>query len=355
MKHKKRLMCFLVFLFLFPSFPMSISAQFPPNFRNISNQIGYNPRSITPEKVSFHPSLEQFSIQWWYFEGIYDQGYNSVVNIILVSRGPIGICITHLNIFHDNDPTISFTKRTITPIQQFHGSEHYPDIFIREKKIVDFDQDVYNSSETWNYHVSLEIDDHAVDLIFTGLSLGWQGEIIGGLYGPVLPKADVDGTLKIEGEVVNVSGLGYHEHAHGVAFPIRQWGWYWGKVVGKNSSVFWGKMMNTRWDELARAAVFSYKDSPFIDIKQENIEFELKDIIFNKRRFIPTTFIINISDEINNVFVNVTMTSIHIYHLPIGFFNYWRYVLKINGEITYQGKTEVLQNKPQIMELMRFY
>ncbi|RLF59655.1 MAG: hypothetical protein DRN27_02045 [Thermoplasmata archaeon] len=320
----------------------------------INDDVTYNPRNITPKNVSYHPSNEKFTIEWWYFEGIFDGGYNAVVNIILLSRNSIGVCISHLNIFLVNDTNNSFAKRTYTPINQFHGSEIFPDILIKGNKIIDFNQEEYNQSKKWIYDVTLEIEGNAVDLQFIGLSAGWEGATIGGYYGPVLPRAKVNGTIKIDNILMNVSGLGYHEHAHGISFPISEWGWYWGKIVGDNTSLFWGKMMDTRWDEQARAGVFSINNSSFININQENIEMMLMDYVFHSKRFIPTKFVFNISDIHNNIYVNVTMTTVNIYHLPIGLFNYWRYVLKINGEICYNGVKEELNNKTQIMELMRF-
>ena len=370
MHHKKSIrfiiLIGIISIFVFSSLNNVIHARIGINqnddkllelFRNnpqISDDINYNPRNITPKNVSYHPSHDKFTIEWWYFEGIFDNGYNAVVNIILLSRNSMGACISHLNIFHINDTNNSFAQRTYTNINQFYGSELYPDISVKGKKIVDFNQEEYNQSKKWIYDVTLEIEDNAVDLEFIGLSSGWEGDIIGGYYGPVLPRAKVNGTIKLDDTIMNVSGLGYHEHAHGISFPIKEWGWYWGKIVGDNTSLFWGKMMNTRCDEQARAGVFSIDNSIFINIDQEIIKMDLMDYVFHSRRFIPTKFVFNISDKHNNIYVNVTMTSVNIYHLPIGFFNYWRYVLKINGEIVYKGIKEELNNKTQIMELMRF-
>lgn len=166
--------------------------------------------------------------------------------------------------------------------------------------------------------------------------------------------ADVQGTITFDDQVINVTGLGYHEHAHGVSFPVKEWGWYWGKIVGENTSLFWGKMMNTRWDEQARAGVFSIKDAGYQNIMPDYIQMELFNYSFDKRRFIPDTFIFDIYDPEKNIQINVTMTTLKIYHLPLGFFNYWRYIIQINGYIIYDDIKEELIDKIQIMELMRF-
>jgi predicted secreted hydrolase len=344
----------IIILIMFVSLSINSPAKNNKDYLYNFNEGDYNPRSISPKDVSYHPSVDRFTIQWWYFEGIFNDGYNAIVNLILISKYPIGVCISHLNIFHLNNTSDFFAKRTITPLAQFIGNNHYPDIFLRGDNIVDFNQNLYNISGIWRYNLTLEIENHAVDLKFTGLSPGWEGVTIGGLYGPVLPIAEIEGTLNVNDDIIEVRGLGYHEHAHEISFPIKKWGWYWGKIIGENSSVFWGKMMKTRWKEFARASIFSYKNQPFIDIEPEKIQIELNDFKFHKKRFIPTTFSITIKDKDHEIYANVTMTSTQIYYLPFGIFNYWRYVLKINGEISFQGIKETLSNKTQIMELMRF-
>lgn len=98
-----------------------------------TNDKMYEPRNITPKNVSYHPSNDRFTLEWWYFEGIFDNGYNAIVNIILVSKGNIGICISHLNIFHLNDSEIYYANREISPISSFEGSEQFPDIQIKNQ------------------------------------------------------------------------------------------------------------------------------------------------------------------------------------------------------------------------------
>ena len=34
----------------------------------INDDVTYNPRNITPINVSYHPSKDKFTIEWWYYE-----------------------------------------------------------------------------------------------------------------------------------------------------------------------------------------------------------------------------------------------------------------------------------------------
>jgi hypothetical protein len=113
-------------------------------------------------------------------------------------------------------------------------------------------------------------------------------------------------------------------------------------------------MYNTRWNEQGRAGVFSIKNSNFININPENIDIKLKKYEFYNKNLIPTKIIINISDEINKIHINTTISVIKIFHLPFGIIDYWRYLILINGVINYDGVIEEINNKKQIMEIMRF-
>ncbi|MDG6229263.1 MAG: hypothetical protein QCH96_04805 [Candidatus Thermoplasmatota archaeon] len=327
---------------------------FPTIYQDRSNDVIYIPENITPSDASYHPSKEKFTIEWWYFEGIFDNGYNAVVNIILWSRNNMGLCITHLNIFNSDDPTIFFSNRVVRSLSQFEGTKTYPDISISGNKIVDFDQELYERTGVWNYNVSVELDGHMVNLNFIGRAPGWQGNTFDGFYGPVLPMADVTGEIVFNDELIMVQGLGYHEHAHGISFPMKESGWYWGKIVSDTMSFFWGKMMDSIIREQGRAGVFCMENHSFINIAPDMIEMSFFDYQFHKKRFIPTTFVFNVSDTANDISINVTITTVEVYHLPFSIINYWRYLICVHGEIIHNGVREELDNKTQIMELMRF-
>lgn len=318
------------------------------------NDVLYIPENITPADASYHPSTDTFTIEWWYFEGIFDNGYNAVVNIILWSKNNLGICITHLNIFHETHLDDFFTTRTVQPMSLFQGSTSYPYILVNNDLLVDFDSEGYITSGSWEYSLNVSIDGNSVDLDFIGRAPGWQGNTLSGHYGPVLPMADVHGEITIHNKTIEASGLGYHEHAHGISFPVKESGWYWGKIVDNSSSFFWGKMMNTIFDEQGRAGVFCMENSNFINVKPSDIMMEFLEYQFHQRRFIPTKFVFNVSDMANDIHIDVTVTTEKIYHLPLGIFNYWRYLIKINGTIEYKDLHEELHNTTQIMEVMRF-
>ena len=200
----------------------------------------------------------------------------------------------------------------------------------------------------------MELDDQAVYLRFQGTTKGFKGKILRGWYGPPLPKATVNGTLMLDGETIKVTGLGYHEHAWDITLPVWEYGWYWGKTVSNSFTVFWAKMMQTRWREQQLVAVLSKDQSGYIQINPGNIEFKATKYVINCWKLIPTEFMLKITDTVNSIYVNVTMKTISIHHVWGKINHYWRYHVEVNGQITYGSSTETIKDEVQIMELVRF-
>lgn len=318
------------------------------------SQSTYEPEDIDLTDVSYHKSSGRFHVEWWYFEGIFNNGYNCIATVIVLSKGGHGLCMLNLHIFHNNDTGSEFFKRKIIPFQEFEASEKFPFVKIYGKQVIELDRERYNTTGEWVYNVSLGIDGKIANLQFIGRAKGWQGGILGGWYGPVLPMATVNGTLLLDGKKINVSGIGIHEHAWGITLPIREWGYYWGKISGDSLTLFWGKMMQTRgWDKV-RAATLAQDQGDYINIRPENINFKATKYIFDHGRFIPTKFVLNVADPVKDIYVNASIETVNFYFYPIGIFHYWRYLVRVNGCITYGSTTEVIKDELQIMELTRF-
>ena len=312
----------------------------------------YVPVDIDLEDAAFHRSYDRFLEEWWYFEAIFDNGYSIVLSIVIFSKGFHGICSAGMVIYNNTQLEFQFGKKA--PFKEFNASEEFPFINVSGKQIIRLDRERYNNTGEWVYNVSFEFDNQKANLQFTGVTKGFKAEILKGWYGPVLPKATVNGTLILNGDKIDVSGLGYHEHAWEIAFAIREWGWYWSKIVSDSYILMWAKLMNTRWWEQTRTAVFSQDQAGYINIDPENFKLKATKYVFDHRRLIPTKFILNITDSENSIYINATIEVMNTHHYGKLIVHYWRYHLKINGEITYRSTTEKIKDQIQIMELIRF-
>ena len=327
--------------------------QFDPQCKPVS--ILYRPyeaQDIDLKDAAFHKPLGRISVEWWYFEGVFDNGYSFIVGAMIFTKGSRGFCHLGLQVYVDAE--LEFDLKKDVPIEEFEASEEYPSITVSGKQFMKLDREKYNATGEWVYNVSLELEGHAAYLEFRGLTEGYKGRILRGGYGPHLPKASVNGTLILNGEEINVSGRGYHEHAWGITLPVWENGWYWGKITTDSFNLFYVKMMQTRWREQQRFAILSIDNSSYIQIKPENIKFRAYECKFNDRRLIPTKFMLNITDPENGFYLNATMEKINI-HCMMGKINrYYRYHVRINGEMSYGSKTEIIDEEIQMVELVRF-
>lgn len=313
----------------------------------------YDAQDIDLRDATYHKSYGRIHIEWWYFEGIFDNGYSLMIGATLFSNGWHGFC--HLGLHIYNDSELEFQLKKDIPLEEFEAPEDFPCIKISGKQFIELDRERYNNTGEWAYNVSLEIEDQAARLQFRGITKGYKGRILRGWYGPVLPKATVNGTLILNGEQINVTGLGYHEHAYGIHLPIWEYGWHWGKIISDSFCLFWVKMMQTRLIEQQRFAIFSQNQSDdYIQINPRNIKFKAFGYTFNTRRIIPTKFILNITDLENDIYINLKMETINIHHMGGRINHYWRYHVRVNGEITYSSTTEIINDEIQMMELVRF-
>jgi hypothetical protein len=312
----------------------------------------YEPEDIDFRDASYHKVSGRFTGEWWYFEGIFDNVYSVIIDISIFSNGWLGLVALRLSIFNNGQE--EFYVKEFYSFKEFAASEEFPLVEISGNHIMSLDREMYNDTGEWVYNVTIELEDSEANLRFRGVTKGFKGETLGGWYGPVLPKADVEGTLLLDGDEIEVSGLGYHEHAWGLGFPILEWGWYWGKIVSDSYCVFWTKIMQTRSIVQQYYSIINQDQAGYVHINPETAELKISNFVINNWRIIPTKFVYTVIDHENLVYINATMDSTEIEHIGFGIIRYWRYHVIVNGEITLGQNTEKINNEVQIMELRRF-
>ena len=338
--------CLIILITILPSSSLSL------NKITIDPITYYTPEDIDIRDASYHKSTDGFRGEWWYFEGIFDNGYSIIIDISIFSNSWIGIVALRMSIF--NEGKEEFYKKDFYALKELDASEVFPLVRISGNHIMSLDREIYNSTGVWLYTVTIDLDGQEANLKFTGTTKGYKGEVLRGWYGPVLPKADVEGTLILNGEEINVIGLGYHEHAWDLRMPIIEWGWYWGKIVSESYCVFWTKMLQTRFSIQQYYSILNQDNSGFVHINPNCVDYKVTDFIINNRRIIPTKFVLTVNDPSNLIYINATLNATDIEHIGLGLIRYWRYHVIVNGEITYGQNTEKIEDKVQIIELRRF-
>lgn len=324
----------------------------------------YEPRDINLRDTAYHKSYDKLHVEWWFYEGIFDNGYSIAFFIMMMSKEntlinePLASCVFWLTLYKDTN--LKFFSIKEFPYENLNASEEFPFIKMSDEQnfvLMTLDQESYKNKQ-WIFNVSFRVDDQgtklASNLTFTGTTKGYAGETLGGWYGPILPKASVVGNLTLNNEKMAVSGLGYLEHGWEIPLPVWEYGWFFGKIVSDSYCLFWGKMMQTRWIEEGRAAIFSKDGSGYITLNPNNFIFTPTKFRFNNGELIPTKFIFYLSEP--GICINVTMETLNINHFTstAGLSNTWRYHVLVNGHITYKNTVEIIKDEIQMMGITRF-
>ena len=320
--------------------------------------------AITPRDDAFHGSINVVDIEWWYFDAVFDNGYSVTVALRTIHRGKSGVMRSCIEVYKDGKAEVEVVKTYL--FRDFHTSGSIPFVRLGDKTVVEFDEERYNKTGEWRYHVSLKIDDYAVDLTFTGITKGWKIETPKNSWAVPLPKAKVDGTITVHGTTMLVQGVGYHDHNWDYSLLttwVKNRGWYWGRIIGKTVNVSWAKTIESKDISTLLAIVNQEKTAPsgegdFFPIHPDNITLVVNNFISDHRQWIPTEFILRVTETSSEnhvpVDIHLAMSVEEVRHSKIFTAHYWRYHVKATGTISVGSTTETLKDAMQIIELLSF-
>lgn len=356
---KEVIACFIVLIILIPSFSatilprkIDITSLFENQRTNTSTIV-----PITPKDDAFHGSTPFPSVEWWYFDSMFNQNYSVHVGFRIITYYGFNLLKPAINIYHKQQLIVNET--TLLPPNLFEVSEQYPEITIQNNPVMIFNRSHYEDTGEWTYHLSYFLDDVGVDLTFFSDTTGWCYETLHEGWTVAIPKGTVNGHIYLQGQEIAVDGRGYHDHNwnFSLATPARGWSWYWGKITGDTLNLAWAEIKETGILEQTftdKLGVLNTLNDEFIVIDPQNISFSADSFIFRDNRFIPTLFHITIDQD--DVYVDVSLKSrtIHRSSPEMMTMHYWRYFVTVTGVISYKNRTEQIDEKTQIMEYMRF-
>lgn len=300
---------------------------------------GFTPENISLGDDAFHPEMPLHA-ETWYFECM--GGNYSIVFIttILSSDGNNGAAMAGLYIYRNGRmevmeriPSFSFSASDKTPLIQISGSTVIHG-FMEKGHIV--------------YNVSFERNGNGISLQFINYTEGWQGEADMGWWLAV-PGFHVSGIMKIDGNSLTVEGNGYHDHnAFSLSTPAAERGYMDGKILQGPVSIVWGYMMHNIRD--ADSFAILSKDGSYTAISPGNMEIKFSTYIYD-HGIIPTEVFISINDSKNGIFADLHITAIDFHHIHLPFLRYWRYHVRIEGEIITPSHKEKI-DEIGIMERM---
>jgi predicted secreted hydrolase len=199
-------------------------------------------KSITPKDDALHIDMKKRgTIEWWYFDARLDNGY-TVVGFFRAKNERNGKTGVEITIYKPDGKKI---QNVIDyPHSALKASKEIPDVQIGNNFIkVD-----YTNKELPTYEIFLDEGDFGFHLIYKAKVHGWkpgEGYIEFGKskqFGWViaLPRAEVEGTIKVDGETIQVNGIGYHDHNWlNFNFALLLDAWLWGRIFSENFTVIY--------------------------------------------------------------------------------------------------------------------
>jgi len=310
---------------------------------------------IKPSDDAFHGSLKHISAEWWYFDALFSNNHSIHIGLKTFSKKKYGMFAPLIEFYKHGELVHEETKRIL--FKDVDISKEYPSIIYDNQEIMNFNLEKYKESNQWEYNVKMKTDKCSFDLSFLGNTPGWKIETPEESWTVAQPKAQVQGTINLNGEKKQVQGLGYHDHNWNyniVTVMNYGQGWYWGKIASKSYNIVWAKIEKSK-KKYEILAVFNKDNQKFYNINPKNIELEIDEYVKVGRYKAPSHFILNIKDSIDNIpiEVDVEMDSYGIHYNSVIVAPYFRYHVKSKGSISIDTKKEEVNDR-QIMEFLRF-
>ena len=238
-----------------------------------------------PEDDGVHPMEDDNYVEHWYFDARLDNGY-LVVGFLWASE-----MMTHkpgmeLHIYRPSGEKVEVIKSY--PESDLRVSEEKCDVWVGKNH-------AYAAYPEGGglpvYHLFLSEGELEADLTFHSEIQGWRpggGKTDYGDQGlfawvVAVPRARVEGTIKIGEETIPAKGIGYHDHNWETADLKKVIShWYWGRVYTEDFTLLYAYVKtNRRFGEVAsKPLMLAYKDRVVYSTGEMNLKDS--DPIFNE-------------------------------------------------------------------------
>jgi hypothetical protein len=220
---------------------------------------------IKPEEDGVHPMDDENYVEHWYFDARLDNGY-LVVGFLWASEMMSHEPAMELHIYKPSGEKVEVTKSYSKADLQ--ASEEKCDVRVGKNHAYA----VYPEDGGLPvYHLFLSEGELEADLTFHSEIQGWKpggGRTDYGDQGffawvVAVPRARVEGTIKIGEKTIPAKGIGYHDHNWETADLKKViTHWYWGRVYAEDFTLLYAYVKtNRRFGEVAsKPLMLAYKD-----------------------------------------------------------------------------------------------
>ena len=322
------------------------------NYEEIRSLEYNNVQDIELKDDAFHGTRNYFSVEWWYFDAILNDDYDLHAGFKVFSIRNFGVVWPIIEIYKGRELIVKNLKPYF--LKDFSASLIYPSVKVVEKSIIEFDMDEFNNTGIWKYNISINMKNNGVNLTFIGTTKGWKYTILEREgWAVALPKADVFGTITVDGKIINVTGIGYHDHNwnYTINTKIREWGWYWVRLAGQNYSLISAWFLKSPFD-FDNLVVLNKNFDSYTEINPREINLSFLNHITLNGVLIPSQIRIFLNNISVKVDVIMNASSIHFVGSPR--FYYCRYFVNVTGFISKDDDIEHFVDSIQMFEVMKF-
>jgi hypothetical protein len=220
---------------------------------------------IKPEEDGVHPINDKNYVEHWYFDARLDNGY-LVVGFLWASEMMTHEPAMELHIYKPSGEKLEVTKSY--PKSDLRVSEEKCDVWLGEN----YAYAVYPEDGGLPvYHLFLSEGELEANLRFHSEIPGWKPGGGKTEYGDegffawvvAVPRARVEGTIRVGEETIQAKGIGYHDHNWETADLKKViTHWYWGRIYADDFTLLYAYVKtNRRFGEVAsKPLMLAYKD-----------------------------------------------------------------------------------------------
>jgi hypothetical protein len=198
---------------------------------------------LKPEEDGLHIDMsKKGAYEWWYFDAHMESGHMVVAFFYAANPNPGSAGKTGVELVINRPDGTKFQKFVPYDKRSFSASRDKADIKVGQN----FVKVKQSLGELPEYEVMVKEGDFGCHLRFKAQVNGWKpgsgisqfGDL--GYFAWVVPfaRASVEGTVQDRGKVLQVKGVGYHDH-NWLDFPFQSIieYWMWGRVYSQQHTV----------------------------------------------------------------------------------------------------------------------
>ena len=301
------------------------------------------------DAVHIEDTNEQW--EWWYFDFSFDNGYKAVAtlhhhNMMMMPHIPT----MQLFVYPPDGPP----KAKYWALRPGQENSVSPDrCLVRMGDML--------AEDTGNgYRLVMDMKELAIDVTITNLVPSWKcgsgvlwadqdsGAVTG--WTVAVPRGNVKGTLRVEGEAMAVTGQGYHDHNYGTAEMDNPfWGWYWGRIFDPKYTLIYGWVI-PKDPEMPVTSPFMLAKGNEIVLSTDQWTMTVEESQKDEQYGFDMPMRLRLTCDGPGVSLDgvlVTNRVVEVQKLPHGEsdYYYYRFLADYSAAITVDGETEQVQGE----------